>query len=179
VITIIADEGKNNIGMELRRGFLDEGIDADYVPLENVHVMPCHNCGQCNYESYGKCVFRDDGDWIYPKVLRSEATIMVTPITFGSYSFKAKRVLDKFGLFMDRHYYVVDRELVKGGMPGKRFKYFAIGFKENCPAEEAAAFRKLVHETLVITRGIGKGYVFGEMLTSENKNTIVKDVLRK
>lgn len=177
MIAIIADEGKSKVGTELCQGFLSKGVETEYIPLDNIQVKPCMNCGGCNYKSYGRCVTRDDGDRIYPKVIRSEAVIMVSPVIFGSYSFKVKRVLDKFGLLMDRHYYVQNKELVKGGMPGKRFKYFAIGVNENPDGEEAEAFKKLVHETLIITRGVGRAYIVGGQLTSELRNNIVGEVM--
>lgn len=178
MITIIADEGKNKIGLELRQAFLAKGAEAEYISLENVRVEACLNCGGCNLKSYGKCVIRDDGDWIYAKVIRSDTIILVTPLRFGCYSFNTKRVLDKFGLIMDRHYYVENKELVKGGRLGKRFEYFAVGVKADCSDEEAETFKKLVQETLVISRGLGKAYVVGPMLSSEAERLIVGEVLR-
>ncbi|MDF2839182.1 MAG: Multimeric flavodoxin WrbA-like protein [Evtepia sp.] len=178
MVTIIADEGEHQIGMELHRGFLSKGAQVDYISLENIQVNPCVSCGGCTYITYGKCVSRDDGDWIYPKVIRSDVLIFVTPITFGSYSFKIKRVLDKFGLIMDRHYFVKNRELVKGGMLGKQFKFFSVGVKENCIDEEIEAFKNLFHENIVITRGAGKAYIVDAVPTLEEKNQIIEEVLR-
>lgn len=122
MVTIIADEGIYKIGEKLKESLQEKMLDVDYISLENVDVKPCISCGGCTYKTYGKCVIRDDGDWIYPKLIKSEVQIYLTPITFGSYSFKTKRVLDKCALIMDRHYIVENKELVKGGMLGKRFK---------------------------------------------------------
>jgi multimeric flavodoxin WrbA len=142
-----------------------------------VQVKPCVSCGGCTYKTYGRCVVRDDGDWIYPKVIGAEILIFVTPITFGSYSFKMKRVLDKFGLIMDRRYYLENKELVKGGMQGRQFKFFVLGIKKNCIDEEIEAFKKLHYENLIITRGKGKAYIVDTVLTSEMKNQIIGEVL--
>ena len=178
MITIIADEGNNEVGSELYQALLSKGIEADYIPLENVDVKPCVNCGGCSDKTYGRCVVRDDGDWIYPKVVRSDALVFVTPVVFGGYSFKLKRVLDKFGLFMDRRYFVVNGELVKGGLPGRTFKCFAVGVSERGDANEANAFKRLFSELLIITRGAGRAYVTGAVLSADMKSDILTEVAR-
>lgn len=177
MVTIIADEGENKIGLRLYRDFLDKGIEADYVSLEGVEVKPCVSCGGCTYKTYGKCIVRDDGDWIYPKCIKTDILIFVTPITFGSYSFKLKRVFDKFGLIMDEHYYMKDGEMVKGGKRGGKFKFFALGTSENCIEEEIEAFKNLVKENLIITRGIGNSYIVESELTSEMSRKIIEEAL--
>lgn len=176
MITIIADEGINNIGAELYQSFITKEIQAEYISLENMEVKPCISCGGCTYKTYGKCTVRDDGDIIFPKVLRSNVIISVSPITFGSYSFKMKRVLDKFSLIMDRHYFVENKELVKGGKLENKFKFFAIGDKENCIDEEIEAFQNLFHENLVITRGVGKAYIVDKTLSEKMRNQIIEEV---
>lgn len=177
MVTIIAEEGEYQIGLELCRELLSKGVQADYVTLENTEVKPCVNCGGCTNKTHGECVVRDDGDWIYPKVRKADVLIFVSPVLFGCYSFKLKRVMDKFGLFMDRHYFVKNKELVKGGLSGGQFKFFAIGVKDGCAAEESEAFRNLHHETLVITRGAGKAYVTGGALDANLKEEIIREVM--
>lgn len=177
MVIIIADEGKNNIGMELHREFLSKGIEADYIPLDNVQVKPCVNCGSCNYQTYGRCAIRDDGDWIYPRVIQADALIFVTPITFGSYSFRIKRVFDKFGLIMDRHYFIENKEVVKGGMQGRQFRLFSVGVREGCIDQEIEVFKNLFHENLVITRGTGNTYIVDSILDPKTKNKIIEEVM--
>ncbi len=176
MITIIAHEGNSKIGAELHQALLDKGVEADYIPLDNVDVKPCVNCGSCSNKTDGRCVVRDDGDWIYPKVVRSDALVFVTPVVFGGYSFKLKRVLDKFGLFMDRRYFVVNGELAKGGLLGRTFKCFAVGVSERDDTAENAAFKQLFRELLTITRGAGQAYVTSPSLSPEMKHDILSEV---
>lgn len=160
MIVIIADEGKEAIGARLHQLLLSKGAEAEYISLENVQVQPCVNCGHCTKKVPGRCATRDDGDWIYPKVAGADALVFVTPVVFGGYSFKAKRVLDKFGLFMDGHYFVKNGEMVKGGLPGRQFAFYVVGTGE-LEGEEAEMFEKLVRETIWITRGRGKAWCPG------------------
>lgn len=177
MVTIIADEGQHGIGAALYEEFSTKGIQAEYISLENIEVKPCLGCNGCTYQTYGKCVFRDDGDRIYPHIIRADALIFVTPIVFGSYSFKIKRVFDKFGLIMDRHYFMRNKELAKGGLVGRQFKFFAIGVAEDCVEGEIEAFQKLFHENLVITRGAGKAFIADGPLSKTIRTQIINEVL--
>ena len=94
MITILSDDTRHDIGMQLKQSIESMGRQTDYVSLVDVQVKPCINCGACNYKSYSKCVFRDDDDWILSKIAKADALIVVTPILFGGYSVKTKRVLD-------------------------------------------------------------------------------------
>jgi multimeric flavodoxin WrbA len=160
MIVILADEGKEAIGAQLHQLLLSNGAEAEYIPLENVQVQPCVNCGHCTKKVPGRCATHDDGDWIYPKVAGADAVVFVTPVVFGGYSFKAKRVLDKFGLFMDGHYFVKNGEMVKGGLPGRQFAFYAVGTGEP-EGDESEAFERLVHETIWIIRGKGRAWCPG------------------
>ncbi len=160
MVTILADDARG-VGAGLRDALKSLGAEVDYVSLEDVRVDPCFNCGSCTGKRYGKCVSRDDGDWIYGKILRGDALVVVTPILFGGYSARMKRVIDKFGLLMDPHYFLVNGEMTKGGFIGRTFRYFALGVAERADADEAEAFKALVNETVIITRGVGRAHTGG------------------
>lgn len=176
MVTIIADGSYEKIGEKLKDKLLYNKMEVDYISLENVNVEPCLNCGGCTYKTYGKCVIRDDGDWIYPKLIRSDLQIYVTPITFGGYSFKTKRVLDKCALIMDRHYMVDNKELVKAGMLDKRFKMILVGVNQDTVEAENEAFHKLFKEILIIARGIGKSFIIDSAEDLSLLDNIVKEI---
>lgn len=175
MVTILSDDARG-VGAGLRDALKTLGAEVDYVSLEDVRVGPCFNCGSCTGKSYGKCMSRDDGDWVYGKVLRGDALVAVTPILFGGYSVRMKRVIDKFGLLMDPHYFLVNGEMTKGGLPGRTFRYFALGVDERADADEAAAFKALVNETLIITRGVGRAHTGGADLKSWPLQEIAREV---
>lgn len=179
MITIIADESTGHVGQELFRALSEKGGRADYVSLEGVNVKPCMNCAGCTYTTFGKCVVRDDADWILPKIIRSDAFVFVTPITYGGYSFSSKQVLDKLALIADRNYHAHERELVKGGFPGRSFVFYAIGVSDNCPPEEADVFKRLHRETVWITHGRGKAFVIASDPDSTELTNIANEVTGK
>lgn len=170
MITIISDDEKQNIGHELLEELCEKGIAAEYVSLTGAEVEPCLNCAGCTYITHGKCVTRDDADWILPKLINSEVMLFVTPITWGSYSFRMKRLFDKCALIGDRYYYVKDKELVKR-MQGKIKDLYVLGVKDNCSPKEASVFKSLVAENILIMSLDGGSYVVD--------NHTNKDLIRK
>lgn len=176
MITIIADEGEGRVGAELSASLAAHGIPVHYISLADSEVKPCINCGGCTYQTYNRCVFRDDGDAIYPKVIQADVLIFVTPVVFGGYSFPIKRIFDKMGLLMDRHYFIEDGEMVKGGRGRGQFRFFAVGLTKGCDEEEIKAFEDLFHENLVITRGEGKTFFTKTALSDDMKQCIVSEV---
>lgn len=174
MITIIADDDKSKFGAALSEGFLARGVAAEYIPLQNVTVKPCLSCDGCTKKTFGKCVIRDDADWILPKLIRSDAMVIVSPITFGSYSFKVKRVMDKLALIMDRHYYVKKGEMVKNNLTGK-FRLYAVGMAES--NDEAVAFKKLVHENLLITQCKGNVFIVNPACAAGMQEDIIREVI--
>lgn len=179
MITLLADEGKHGIGHMLHKELLALGADCRYISLDQTRVEPCRNCGGCTYQSYNRCVVRDDADWIFPQVLEAGLLVLVTPMVFGGYSVKMKRVLDKFALLMDRRYFVDKGEMVKGGFHGRQFRLLAVGVREEVTGAETAAFSRLVREMLIITRGAGKPFVVdpGKPAELERVRTIAKEAV--
>lgn len=175
MVVILADEGKNGAGAQLQERLAGEGVQAEYIPLESVKVQPCVCCGHCTKVELGRCATRDDGDWIYPKIESADALVVVSPVVFGGYSFKAKRVIDKFGLFMDSHYIVKDGEMVKAGLVGRQFRYYALGMGQLADGE-AEAFERLIHETIQITRGRGGAFFPGSSADPAVLDKVVREV---
>lgn len=172
MITIISDDAKQDVGKQLFQEFLHKGINAEYISITDVNVKPCYSCGGCTYKTFGKCVVRDDGDWIYPKLIRSDKVLVVTPIAWGSYSFQTKRVMDKIALIGDRYYHVKKKEIVKS-MQGDLKALYAVGIKDNCSKEEKEVFKGLVAENIKIMDIQGNYYVTNSKV---DNNEIIKMV---
>lgn len=177
MVFIMADEQAGGAGARLRNRLASKGVQAEYVALENVEVRPCRNCGYCSKKNPGHCAVRDDGDWIYPKIAAADAVVVVTPVVFGGYSFKVKRVLDKLGLVMDSHYAVRHGELVKGGRPGRRFRLFAVGVGALADGE-GEVFSTLARETIRIVQGLGGAFLAGPEADERLLDEIASEVAK-
>lgn len=164
MITIVSDPQAAPCGASIHERLLELGADAEHLTIAEDGLKPCLGCGGCETKSFRRCVFRDDADRILPYIAQSESLVIVTPLTYGGYSYPAKLVVDKLALIGDLHYYVKNKELVKGLGPGK---YFVIGVSEGCDEAEAKAFEFLVRETCIITGWQGKAIITPKACDSE------------
>ena len=153
MITIIADEAAKSLALEMYEKCLEANREARYFCLENMRIEPCYACRGCEEKTYGRCVVRDDADMILPYVAHAKTIVIYTPVVFGGYSFRVKRIVDKFGLIGDRHYYVNKGELVKGAPSGS--KYIVVGIHSGSNREEAEAFKQLIKETVTLASWTG------------------------
>jgi len=158
MITILSDDTTQNVGQKLYDRFCEKGVKAEYISIADVNVEPCYSCGGCTDKTFGKCVVRDDADWIFPRLIRSDVMLLVTPVKWGAYSFKTKRVFDKCAVIGNRYYHVKKGELVKG-MMGNNCKLYAVGVKDHCSVGEKEVFKELVAENINIMDIQGNSYV--------------------
>jgi multimeric flavodoxin WrbA len=174
---MLCDDTNQDVGQRIYQELCSRKIEAEYISISNADIKPCYSCGGCTNKTYGRCVVRDDGDTIYPKLISSDVWLIVTPLMFGCYSFKTKRVLDKCGLIGDRHYYVIRGELVKK-MQGKLRKIYAIGVMDDCSVDEKTLFTNLVAENTKIMNVLGGSFVVGSRISDVDISDLVKEICR-
>jgi len=158
MLTILSDDTNQRVGQQLYQGLCDKSVEAEYISIADANIEPCYSCGGCTDKTYGKCIVRDDADRILSRLIRSDIMVLVTPVTWGSYSFKTKRILDKCAVIGDRHYHVKNGEMVKGRL-GNNHHFYVIGVKDQCSAEEKEVFKNLVAENIKIMDINGNSYV--------------------
>jgi len=153
LVTIIADETTMALARELYGKCPEANREARLFNLENMRIEPCYACHGCEEKTYGRCVVRDDADLILPFAAHAETIVIFTPVVFGGYSFRVKRIVDKLGLIGDRHYFFQKGELTKGEPSGRN--YYVVGIQAGVDKEEAAAFKYLINETLKLATWSG------------------------
>ncbi|MBI4856307.1 MAG: flavodoxin family protein [Acetobacterium woodii] len=158
MITILSDHTKQKVGETLYESLKNKDILTEFISVEEINVGPCYSCGGCTDKTYGKCINRDDADMIFPKLIHTDVMVMITPVKWGSYSFKTKRVFDKCAVIGDRHYYKKNGELVKGKI-GNINTFVAVGVKANWLDGEKEVFQNLVAENIKIMNIKGSAYV--------------------
>ncbi len=176
-IVILSDDAKQNVGIRIHKELYNQNIESEYISVSEAEVKPCLSCGGCTDKTYGKCIIRDDGDKIFPKLLVADVWLLVSPLTWGAYSFKMKRVLDKLALIGDRHYFVKQGELVKK-MNGNIKKFYAIGVKDNCSTKEKDVFSHLIAENINIMSIEGDSFVVNSDISDNDISNMTKEVIR-
>ena len=176
MVTILSDEKAHSMGQAIYEDFTKTRHYVKHFPLGNMRIEPCYACRGCELKTFRRCVIRDDADLLLPELVRSEIIIVLTPITFGSYSFQVKRAVDKFNLICDLHYYYNKGELVKGFSP-TGVKYYAVGICDNKETAAIRAFENLIKETLIIAGWEGKPIIASN--DAGDLNRILREIAEK
>ena len=58
------------------RGAAELGVETEIIRAMSLKVLPCTGCNACN--KTGKCVLKDDVDWILEKVCLEDAALILS-----------------------------------------------------------------------------------------------------
>jgi len=97
------------------RGVQEHGGSVEIFYLNDMKIMPCQNCGECN-ES-GICIIRDDMDTIYDAIRNTKRIILASPIYFLALSAQTKTMIDRCqSLWCEK--YLLKRPMDESGRKG-------------------------------------------------------------
>ncbi len=149
MILILTDAVAKGAAERLEAAFRKRGEKTRRVDVSELSVKACTGCDGCFEGTYGRCVHRDDMDWVMPLFFAAERTVWMTGLTWGVVSYPIKKVLDRTAVIGDRFYYIQNGELVKGSQTDNR-KWCIFGVKEQASPEEAEALMAYVKENAIL-----------------------------
>ncbi len=76
--------------------FKAAGAELVTFPLREMKLAHCLGCFGCWVKTPGLCVEADAGRDIAQAIVRSDVTVLFTPVTFGGYSPELKKMVDRF-----------------------------------------------------------------------------------
>jgi len=68
---------------------------VESVPLCDLEVADCRGCFGCWTRTPGVCIIDDAGRDIAKSVVQCDLLVLLTPVTFGGYSFTLKKAIDR------------------------------------------------------------------------------------
>lgn len=98
----------SNDGMciEALMGAKEMGAEVEFIQLQNLHIEHCTGCTACVQSVLGgrggKCVLKDDFDWLLDKMLDADGIVFSTPIFEKGATGLFHTITDRFGPRMDR-----------------------------------------------------------------------------
>jgi len=78
----------------LADGLAAGGWAVDDWHLRDHRIAWCAGCFKCWTTTPGACAHRDDGREVAARWVRSDLVVLLTPVTFGGYSWELKKALD-------------------------------------------------------------------------------------
>lgn len=71
-----------------------EGCDVDVLDINKLKINHCIDCDYCR-QNYGKCVYEDDMNLVYPLMRTADSMIIVSPVYFNNVTSKLKVLIDR------------------------------------------------------------------------------------
>jgi multimeric flavodoxin WrbA len=99
------------LAARISRGAKSAGAEVETVFLQALDINPCRGCDTCQKDDSKGCAIKDDMQRIYPKLIRSDAWVIASPVYWFNMSAQTK-------IFMDRCYALT--AYAKNPFAGKR-----------------------------------------------------------
>ncbi|HMA04695.1 MAG TPA: NAD(P)H-dependent oxidoreductase [Methanomicrobiales archaeon] len=96
-------------------------VTIEKVALDEVTVNPCRGCNAC--EVFGKCIQRDDMDFLYTKIVEADCIVFASPVYCLGICAQGKALVDRAQVFRSRKY-VLKLPVVAPEKLGKRVGIF-------------------------------------------------------
>ncbi|MGB8890071.1 MAG: NAD(P)H-dependent oxidoreductase [Candidatus Korobacteraceae bacterium] len=123
--------------------FKSADADVESFPLSEMKLAHCLGCFGCWIKTPGLCVEADAGREIARAIVRSDVTVLFTPVTFGGYSPELKKMLDRFIQLASPFFQVDHGEVHHPPRYRQRPRLMMVGVQRNCDQDEAHIFKTL------------------------------------
>jgi multimeric flavodoxin WrbA len=87
------------------------GATAEPRVLREIEIRHCVGCFGCWVKTPGECMIDDPARDIAKAFVRSDLVVMLTPVTFGGYSYQLKKALDRIICLISPFFQVIDGEV--------------------------------------------------------------------
>ena len=169
------DENPLNIWEKSIIELLDNhGWQVETVELRNKKLATCIGCFGCWIKTPGQCILKDEGQEICKAVARSDLLVLLTPLTFGGYSFELKKIVDRLIPNLLPLFTKINGEMHHKTRYEKNPKLLAIGYQPQHDEESERIFRELVHRNSI---NMDSPVKYAEIVTGEMNDITEGEVI--
>jgi len=153
--TIILDGSKTGdsslatINREVTMKLEEKGWEVENIHLCEEKISTCIGCFGCWLETPGECIIKDKGQEIAKKVVQSDLLVLLTPITFGGYSYQLKKMVDRLIPNILPFFAKINGEIHHQARYEKNPNLLAIGYLPQRDAECEKIFTKLIQRNAI------------------------------
>jgi multimeric flavodoxin WrbA len=127
----------------LSRVFKAAEAEVVTFPLREMKLAHCLGCFGCWVKTPGLCVEADAGRDIARAIIRSDVTVLFTPVTFGGYSAELKKMVDRFIQLASPFFQMDHGEVHHPPRYSQRPRLVMVGIQRNPNPAEAHIFKTL------------------------------------
>ena len=134
----------NNVEKIVSRELIKNNWEVKNFELRNKNIATCMGCFGCWIKTPGQCIIKDEGREITKTVARSDLLILLSPITFGGYSYHLKKMIDRLLPNLLPFFTKINGEIHHKYRYEKSPKLLAIGNLPKHDEESEKIFKKLL-----------------------------------
>jgi len=123
--------------------FQADGAQVETIPLREAKLAHCLGCFNCWVKTPGMCVEADAGRDIAKAMIRSDVTVLFTPVTFGGYSPELKKMVDRFVQLASPFFQMDHGEVHHPPRYAHRPRLMVVGVQRQSNPQEAHIFKTL------------------------------------
>ncbi len=123
--------------------------EVETFELRNIKLATCIGCFGCWIKTPGQCILKDEGLEICKAVARSDLLVLLTPVTFGGYSFELKKMVDRLIPNLLPLFTKINGEIHHKTRYEKNPKLLAIGYHPHYDEESERIFKELIHRNAI------------------------------
>jgi len=129
--------------------FRNSGWDVTTLHLGEMEIASCRGCFLCWVKTPGVCVMSDPGRIMPELWIRSDLVVLLTPVSFGGYSYHLKKAIDRLIPILSPFFVKINREVHHKPRYDQYPSVVAIGIMADLDEHEAALFRTLVERNAI------------------------------
>ena len=160
------------------KSILDEltalGWDVESFMLHDMKIHHCLGCFGCWVKTPGICVIDDAGRDIAKKVIRSDLSVFLTPITFGGYSSELKKALDRIICLISPFFKKINGEVHHKHRYDRYPRMMYVGVLPRADAESERIFNTLADRNALNIRP--PAHASGVIINNQSKKEIREDI---
>ncbi|TXT59633.1 MAG: Iron-sulfur flavoprotein [Promethearchaeota archaeon] len=131
----------------------DTQSESTYILLADKQITYCQGCFDCWLKTPGICRIDDFGREITNLMVNNDLIILITPITFGGYSFELKKAVDRFIPNLLPFFKEVNGEIHHKQRYDNISSKIFIGFMKNSDEEKEDIFKELTQRNALNMEG--------------------------
>jgi len=129
-----------------------DGAQVEIFPLREMKLAHCLGCFGCWVKTPGICVEADGGGEIVKAIIRSDVTVLFTPVTFGGYSPELKKMVDRFVQLISPFFEMDHGEVHHTPRYARRPRLVTVGVQRHPDPYEAHIFKTLAGRNAINLR---------------------------
>lgn len=150
------------------------GWEVESFILHDTKIAHCLGCFGCWVKTPGICVIDDAGREVARKVIQSDLTVFLTPVTFGGYSSELKKALDRLIPLISPFFMKIEGEVHHKPRYERYPRLMGVGVLPHPDEESEGLFKTLIGRNAINFRG--PAHAGGVVLSSQSSEEIRENI---